>query len=371
MGARMIMPLRMLLPCLTVCLVASAAAVIGVASASAAGAYLTRAADGAVRACAASVLSHSLMAMPGSGSALDRAMPGACRIQLRGADGRMLIPAAPAAPGGRWSTATMVVRYQPQRMLYVYGSDDLRYVISGPGGPGASGTLLVMTPLAGTGRAVTGYAAAVGAVLVLLAAGAFALTRAILRPLREATGLAGTAGGSALGRLEEVTARVEVLAHRDHGRCSTAMARMRERLQASCADEAASRRSAADMSRQLGQACLQLRRQASILHGLTEYCRQPNRPSPASLDQMVRCFTDEITRMEALTDGLRACSANDPAEQDHQPDPLALRPVRLGKRGAYIPGVLGGSPTSNRRMAPLARRRMTDTLRCMIAQGAL
>ena len=62
----------------------------------------------------------------------------------------------------------------------------------GPAGPGSSGMLIVMMPLAGTVQAAAGCAAAAGIVLVLLAAAAFALTRAILRPLREAAELAGS-----------------------------------------------------------------------------------------------------------------------------------------------------------------------------------
>ena len=98
MGARMVLPLRILLPGLAVCLVASGAAAIGVAGVSAAGDYLMAQADDALRASAASMLSHGLAAVPGSGPAPGRAMPGACRIQLRSAGGQMLIPAAPTAP---------------------------------------------------------------------------------------------------------------------------------------------------------------------------------------------------------------------------------------------------------------------------------
>src|SRR6266699_7325304 len=41
------------------------------------------------------------------------------------------------------------------------------------------------------------------------------------------------------------------------------------------------------------------------------------------------------------------------------------------ERGADIPGVPGGSPTGNRRMAPLARPGVADTLRLMIARCAV
>jgi hypothetical protein len=197
-------------------------------------------------------------------------------------------------------------------MSYVYGPDDLRYVISGPAGPGSSGQLVALTPLAGPGRATAGFAVAAGAVLVLLAAAAFALTRAILRPLREAAGPAGKADQDTAGRLEEVMARLGLLANPDHGWCGTAVASLRERLQASRAAEAAVLRSAADMSGELGQACVQLRRPASIVHGFAEYYGRQDRPPPAVLDQMMDRLTGEITRMETLADRLRVY---------HQPDP--------------------------------------------------
>ena len=110
------------------------------------------------------------------------------------------------------------VHYQAQRMLYVYGPDDLRYVIGGRTGHGSSGMLIVMAGLAGTRQAAAGYAAAAAAVLVLLAAAAFAVTRAVLRPLREAAEIAGDASQGAGGRLEDAMTRLGVLANGHHGR---------------------------------------------------------------------------------------------------------------------------------------------------------
>jgi signal transduction histidine kinase len=266
-------------------------------------------------------------------------------MELRSAGGQMLIPAAPAAPGpaipasasrlaahlarpvtvpgagggGRWRTVITAVRYQPQRMLYVYGPDDLRYVISGRTGPGSSGMLIVMTPLAGTGQVAAGCAAAAGTVLVLLAAAAFALTRAILRRLREAAELAGKASQGAGDRLEEVMTRLSVLADRYHGQCGMTLARMRERLHASCAAEAAAGRSAADMSEQLSETCLQLRRPVSVLHGFTEYCLRQDKPPPAGLDRMLQRVIDEITRMETLAEGLHVRSASESTGPDRRP----------------------------------------------------
>jgi len=352
-GARIWLPLRVLLPCVAVCLVASGAAAIGVADVQAAGGSVMRQADDAVQACASSMLSHGPVAVPGSGAVPGQAPPVACGMELLGVSGQVLIPApvgagGPAIPasgswlaahlagpvtvagsgrGGRWRVVIKAVRYQAQRMLFVFGPDDLRYLISGPAGQGSSGMLVVMAGLAGTGQAAAGYAAAAGTVLVLLAAAAFAVTWAILRPLREAARLAADAGQGPGGRPGDVMARLCVLADRDHGRYGMTAARMRERLQASHAAEAAARRSAADMAGQLEQACLQLRRPAAILHGFTEYRRKQGEPRPADLDRMLQRVTGDITRMDTLIEGLRIRSAGESTGPDRRPDPPATDPA--------------------------------------------
>jgi signal transduction histidine kinase len=150
-----------------------------------------------------------------------------------------------------------------------------------------------MAGLAGAGQPAAGYAAAAGTVLVLLAAAAFAVTRTILRPLREAARLAADAGHGGDGQPGEVTAR----------------------------------RSAADLAGHLEQACLQLRRPAAIVHGFTEYCRKHGRPPPAALDQTMQRVAGEITRMETLVDGLRMRSAGQSTGPDRWPDPPAIDPA--------------------------------------------
>jgi hypothetical protein len=305
-GARIRLPLGVLLPCVAVCLAASGAAAIGAVCVGAVGSYVIRQADDGLRACVSSTLSHGLVAVPGSGAAPGPASPVSCDMELLSVSGQVLIPApagarGPAIPASgswlaahlagpvtvpgsgnsvRWRVAIKVVHYQAQRMLFVFGPDDLRYLISGPGGHGSAGLLVVMAGLAGAGPPAAGYAAAAGTVLVLLAAATFAVTRAIVRP----------------------------------------------RLRVSHTAEAAARRSAADMAGHLEQACLQLRRPAAIVHGFTEYCRQHGRPPPPAFDQMTQRVTGEITRMETLVDGLRMRSAGQstgpgtrqpPASGDH------------------------------------------------------
>ena len=360
MGVRPVLPLRVLLPCLAVWLAAAGAAAIGVAGVSAAGGFVMRQADDAVRACASSVLSHGpvtvpgygLAAVPGAGLVPGPAGSGACGVELVTATGQVLIPAAsaagsPAVPasgswlaghlagpvtvpgadgGGRWRVLITPVRDQAQRMLFVFGPDDLRYVISGRTGHGSGGMLIVMAALAGTGQAAAGCAAAAATVLVLLAAAAFVVTRAILRPLRPAAGLTANAGQDAIGRLE-VLARAGILANGPHGQDAMMLASIRERLRASRAAEAAARASAAGMAGHLAQTCLQLRRPASIVHGYAGYLRQQHPPQPASPGQMLHRVTGEITRMETLAEGLHMPSAGDPAGTDRRPGPPATGPA--------------------------------------------
>ena len=345
MGARIRLPLRVLLPCVAVCLVASGAAAIGAACMSAVDSYVMRQADDGLRACASSMLSHGPVAVPGSGPVPGQAPPVPCGMELLSVSGQVLIPApagvgGPAIPaggswlaahlagpvtlpgsgsGGRWRAVIKAVHYQAQRMLFVFGPEDLRYLISGPAGHGSSGMLVVMAGLAGTGQAVAGYAAAAGTVLVLLAAAAFTVTRAILRPLREAARLTADVGRYMAGRPGNVMASLGVLADREHGRYGMMLARMRERLQASHAAEAVARRSAAVLAGQLEQACLQLRRSAAIVHGFTEYCRKQGKSPPADLERI----TGEITRMETLVEGLRMRSAGESTGPDRRPGPPA------------------------------------------------
>ena len=349
MGARIRLPLRVLLPCVAVFLLASGAAAIGVADVQAAGGYVVRQADDGLRACAGGMLRHGPVAVAGSGAVPGQAPPVPCGMELLSRSGQVLIPAPAGAPGpaipasgswlaahlagpvtvpgsgggGRWRVVIQAVRFQAQRMLFVYGLDDLRYLISGPAGHGSAGLLVVTMRLAGTGQAAAGYAAAAGTVLVLLAAAAFVVARAILRPLREAAGLAADAGQGAGGRAGDVMARLGVLADRDHGRYGMAAARVRERLQASHAAEAAARRSAADMAGELEQACLHLRRPAAIVHGFAERCRRQGKPPPADLDRMLQRVSGEITRMDTLAECLRMRSAGECTGPDRGPDPAA------------------------------------------------
>ena len=331
MGVLIRIPLRVLLPCLAVSLVAFGAAAAGVAGVSGTGSYLIRQADDDLLACASSLLSHGFVAAP----AASQVPPGACQMELLGAGGQVLTRAPPGAAsgpaipaggswlaahlgrlvtvpgartGGRWRILVEAVRYQPQRILYVYGPDDVRYVISGRPGRGSGGMLVVMAGLAGTGRLAAGYAAAAGTVLVLLAGAALALTHAIVRPLRQAAGLAESAAQAAARGLPSVLPCRGGPAGGEGSRWPFGMTltRMPEQLRASRTAEAAARRSADQMSEHLAEACRELLRSVSVVRGFAEYYRQQPEPPAARLDRMLRRVADEAARIETLIAGLDA-----------------------------------------------------------------
>jgi signal transduction histidine kinase len=297
MRTRIRIPLRVLLPCLAVSLVAVGAVAVGLADVSGTRGYLVRQADHDLLNCAASMLSHPLVVAPVADPAA-----GPCAVELLSTGGRLLPPLAPGAaagpalpargpwaaahagspvtvPGvgtsGSWLVLIEPVRYQPQRILYVYGPDDVRYLISGHSGHGPGGTLVVMTGLTGIGPAATrvavSYAVAAGAVLVLLAGAALALMRAILRPLRHAA------------RLAEVAAQ----------------AAGAEQLNASRAAQVSARRSAEQLSSRLAEVSLDLRTSVNVVGGFAERCRQRGQPRPGDLDRMMRRVAGEVARMEA------------------------------------------------------------------------
>ncbi|MGB6583129.1 MAG: hypothetical protein WBF34_34960 [Streptosporangiaceae bacterium] len=337
MGTLIRIPLRVLLPCLAVSLVSFGAVAAGLAGVSGTGGYLMRQADKSLLACARSMLSHGFVAPPNSGPVASQAPPGPCDMELLSATGQVLTLAAPGiaygpaipaggswlaahlarpvtVPGtgssGRWRVVIEAVHYQPQRILYVYGPDDVKYLVSVRPGHGSGGMLAVMTGLAGTvpitGRRAADYAAAAGAVLVLLAGAVLALTQTILRPLRQAAELAESAGQAAAGRLPRVPRR-GVGAGEDRSRWPFGMMfmRMSEQLRASRAAEAGARRSADQMSEHLGETALELLRSVNVVRGFAESYRQQPKPPAARLDRMLRRVSDEAAQMETLIEGLR------------------------------------------------------------------
>jgi hypothetical protein len=210
MGALARIPLWVMLPCLAVGLAACGGFAFGVAGVAAARAGLLRQLDGALLACAGSVDGGSV-ATPGAGPSCGQPASGRYDTELLTATGQLLFPEAPPAAGsgpalpaspgwlaahlarpvtvpGGWRVLIETVHYQAQRILFVYDTQDVRFVIGGRSGPGPGGLLVVASGLAGPGRITArveaGLAADACAVLVLLAAAALAVARAILRPIR-------------------------------------------------------------------------------------------------------------------------------------------------------------------------------------------
>jgi hypothetical protein len=87
---------------------------------------------------------------------------------------------------------------------------------------------LVMTGLAGVGPTITrvavSYATAAGTLLMLLAGAALALTRAILRPLRQAAELAEMAGQAAISEQLDASHAAEALVRRSAEQLSSRLA---------------------------------------------------------------------------------------------------------------------------------------------------
>ena len=161
---------------------------------------------------------------------------------------------------------------------------------------------------AGTGRLTAGYAAAAGTVLALLAGAALALTRAILRPLREAAELAESAGQAADERLPHVIARRSVHpgAEGSHWPLGMTLMRMPDQLRASRTAEAAARRSADEMSQHLGETTSELLRSVNVVRGSAQHYQQQPEPGAARLDRMMRRVAEEAAHMETLIEGLEA-----------------------------------------------------------------
>ena len=78
MGARIRLPLQVLLPCVAVLLAACGGVAIGAVCVRAADGYVMRQADDALRACAGGMLSHGPVAVPGSGAVPGQAPPVPC-----------------------------------------------------------------------------------------------------------------------------------------------------------------------------------------------------------------------------------------------------------------------------------------------------
>jgi signal transduction histidine kinase len=113
-------------------------------------------------------------------------------------------------------------------------------------------------------------------VLVVLAVAALAVTRILLRPLREAS---------------NNPAKFQA--------AQPALSRISAHMDASRAAEATARRSTAEMAERITEVSLELRTSVSIVRGFAESCRQPGKP-PSADDPMLRRAVGEAARIETL-----------------------------------------------------------------------
>jgi len=95
MDATIRIPLRALLPCLAVSLVAVASVAVGLAGVSGTRGYPVRQADNDLLTCARSMLSHRSVVAP-----VYDPVPTSCDVELRSADVQLLTPLTPGAVAG-------------------------------------------------------------------------------------------------------------------------------------------------------------------------------------------------------------------------------------------------------------------------------
>ena len=278
-------PLAGKLVAAAVCLLAVGAAVITGACALVARGYLMGQADQQLRAYAEGLTSHPFEVNPLGGLSPGTPVPsaGAFSIEVRGPGGQLVLRAAPgsrpaqvlprvwpragqlvtaSAGGESWRVITEPVRYHARRILFAYSPQDFSLLVTAGGRAGTTGTLVVGIGLASVGQAVgqlvtTGLMVSGVTILVAACLGA-ALIYAIRRPaVRRPATQAAQAGPSG--------------AHRTF---------------AETLDE--------------------LRRPASVVHGLARDFSRHGPRSAADADRAVARVAAEAQRMEALLTGLPA-----------------------------------------------------------------
>ncbi|MGP7999923.1 MAG: hypothetical protein ACLPKI_21805 [Streptosporangiaceae bacterium] len=323
----------------TLCLLAAGAAVIAAVSGSALRSQLTRQEGEQLRAYTNQLTSHrfqvlgtsrfapgaaSTAALAGAPGGVVTAVPGtgAFSIELRGADGQMVLSAGPGTrPGlplpesfapvpartgvlltvrgadGTYLVIAEPVRFTARRLVFGYGADDFS-VTSGTR-HGTAGLLVAGLHLAGIGRAVarlTLLGVAVSAGIILLATGSVAAAVQFrLRPLARA---ARTADAVAAGDLSR---RVPgppggALAGSLNGLLSQHEAREAAAAVAEAAAAAATDR----MGRDVVAVARELRRPVSLLHGLAGSWPQHTRRGPDDTDRALREIAEQAARAEAV-----------------------------------------------------------------------
>ncbi len=175
-----------------------------------------------------------------------------------------------------------------------------RYRVQVSSLPGDQGILIVGVPLGPVNQtldrllAIEGVAA--GGVLLFLAAGAFWLLRAGLRPLER---ISQTAGGIAAGALDRRVSPAEP--HTEVGRLGLALNEMLGRLEEAFARRAESE---AQLRRFVASASHELRTPLTSIRGYAEMFDRGLRERPDDLAKAMARISAEATRMGGLVDDL-------------------------------------------------------------------
>jgi two-component system OmpR family sensor kinase len=227
----------------------------------------------------------------------------------------VLHPPAASSSGRPFSTA--VSRFDAGA---VSGSGTYRVLVSALGDNGQ--VLVLGAPLdtvtATLGRLVIAELLIAGAVLALLALGAFWMLRAGLRPLER---IAETAGGIAHGDLD---VRVSPADERSEiGRLGLALNGMLERL-----EDAFSRRdeSEAQLRRFVSSASHELRTPLTSIRGYAALFRRGAQDNPEDLAKSMARIESEATRMSALIDDMLLLARLD-EQQPLEREPVDLSPI--------------------------------------------
>jgi two-component system OmpR family sensor kinase len=335
--------LRRKLVAAVLCLAGAAAGVITLAGAAELRGYLTRQADQELAAEAAGLAHHAEAAWPGQGAVPgDR---GGTYVEVFTGGGQPLLtqsqrpgPAITARPawvrahtgrpvtvpgrggGQSWRIIAVPVHYQAHHIMYVYGADDVSFVLTSRAEPGLPATLVVGTGLAGIGQAagrlaVTGLAFSIVMILAAAGIGAAAI-RVGLRPLAGIQARAGAAAGSTPPAVAAPEPR-EAGTGEPPGMgapepaggfgslarsVTTILSRAGEASRAQAAAESAARQATEQMRRALVDALQELREPLSVVAGYAEYHRQRGGEPGVT----IRRLEDETARMGATVDRLGA-----------------------------------------------------------------
>jgi hypothetical protein len=319
-------PLRTRLAAVACCAAAAGAGVMALACKEAAHSGLMSQADQQLRAYADQLTGHPFTAMPagpGPGGPASSAfvIEVVSRHELvivTGADGRPgpALARVPLRPGqlgvvgassgtASWLVLAQPVHFSAQRIMFTYGSDGYFLHVTSTLRPGIDGTLVIGLDLGNVSQAVTKITVSVvavsGAAILIVAFGALAVSRAILRPLAwaetvaagaVARGLAGQVPGGHPGSL------ASDLAQSLNGLLSL-LADAHMSTEAAC-------KSSDRMRRVLASTCRELRRPVSVVRGCAECYQRPRPPTAHELDRLMSRIADEAARIDAVIDDLAA-----------------------------------------------------------------